>query len=386
MFKKLIKSIIIITVISVLVLSGNIMIALATSQSDLNNIQSEINNTKKEINNVGDKISETMKQVQTLSTQIAGYESEIEDLDVKIDELTNKINEAAGQIKVTEEKYNHQLELLKARLVAIYEAGETSYLDVLLASKSITDFITKYYTISEILESDKNLMEQMEQTRISLEESKNLLETGKEQVEALKKSKVDTASSLKQSQAVKQSYVDQLSEQEKALEAQLQEQEKEEQRIKNELAQKEKQYENEIANLGGSGTLQKPVKTGVITATWYYPSGRFHGALDYGIPVGTKVYAAEEGIVLKAGWSSSGYGFHVWIQHANGLRTCYAHGCGTIYVKEGWKVEKGQLIMLSGNTGNSTGPHLHFEVRVYPYSFRYGGGGNDCRRDPRNYL
>ena len=150
------------------------------------------------------------------------------------------------------------------------------------------------------------------------------------------------------------------------------------------MEEKARKYQDEIADLGGSGTLQKPIKGGVITATWYYPSGRFHGALDYGVSVGTKVYAAEEGIVLKTGWSYSGYGYHVWIQHANGIRTCYAHGNGTIYVSEGQKVERGQLIMLSGNTGNSTGPHLHFEVRVAPYTFR--SGGNDCRRDPRNYL
>ena len=116
----------------------------------------------------------------------------------------------------------------------------------------------------------------------------------------------------------------------------------------------------------------------------YYSSGVYHGALDYGVPVGTTVYAAGDGVVLAAGWRTGGFGNCTIIQHANGLRTYYAHGNGTFYVSEGDVVKKGQAIMLSGNTGRSSGPHLHFEVRVSPYNWRYGGG--DSRRDPRNYL
>ena len=116
----------------------------------------------------------------------------------------------------------------------------------------------------------------------------------------------------------------------------------------------------------------------------YYSSGRYHGALDYGVPVGTEVYAAAEGVVLAAGWSNGGLGNYVCIQHSGGMRTLYGHGNGTFYVKPGDVVKKGQLIMLSGNTGNSSGPHLHFEVRVSPYNWSYWG--NDSRRDPRNYL
>ena len=117
----------------------------------------------------------------------------------------------------------------------------------------------------------------------------------------------------------------------------------------------------------------------------YYPSsGKYHGALDYGVAIGTEVYAAAEGVVLAAGGSNGGLGYYTCIQHANGLRTYYGHGNGTHYVKSGDIVKKGQLIMLSGNSGNSTGPHLHFEVRVSPYNWSSAGG--DSRRDPRNYM
>ena len=154
--------------------------------------------------------------------------------------------------------------------------------------------------------------------------------------------------------------------------------------ITKELEAMENKYSDEIANLGGTGTLQRPVKSGVITATMYYSSGAYHGALDYGVPIGTNVYAAADGVVLQASWRSGGLGNCVVLQHSGGLRTYYGHGNGTFYVKPGQVVKKGQLIMLSGNTGNSSGPHLHFEVRVSPYNWSYGG--NDSRRDPRNYM
>ena len=175
-----------------------------------------------------------------------------------------------------------------------------------------------------------------------------------------------------------------MNEEEKLLQEEIDKLNAENRAIEKQLAAAEQKYSDKIANLGGNGTFQKPIRSGVITATMYYSSGTYHGALDWGIPVGTEVYAAEDGVVLNAGWSNGGYGNYVCLQHANGLRTYYAHGNGKFYVHQGDVVKRGQLIMLSGNSGRSTGPHLHFEVRVSPYNWSYGGG--DSRRDPRNYL
>ena len=135
---------------------------------------------------------------------------------------------------------------------------------------------------------------------------------------------------------------------------------------------------------GTSGFLQRPVQSGSITATMYYSSGKYHGALDYGVPVGTNVYAAADGAVYLASYAPGSYGYYIVIQHTNGLRTYYAHGNGTFYVSAGQTVSKGQPIMQSGNSGNSFGAHLHFEVRVSPYTWY--SSGNDSRRDPRNYM
>ena len=87
-----------------------------------------------------------------------------------------------------------------------------------------------------------------------------------------------------------------------------------------------------------------------------------HKGVDWSVPVGTSVYASSGGTVTRAGWSSS-YGYCVYIQHPDGKETRYAH-CSKLYVSVGDTVVQGQLIALSGNTGDSTGPHLHFEIRV----------------------
>ena len=120
----------------------------------------------------------------------------------------------------------------------------------------------------------------------------------------------------------------------------------------------------------------------------YYSSGKYHGALDYGVPSGTTVYAAADGVVLTKASLSGSYGNYIVIQHLNGLRTWYAHGNGVFYVSAGQTVSKGQAIMQSGNSGNSSGPHLHFEVRVSPYSYSYSATayGQDSRVNPLNYM
>jgi len=383
MKKKLLSAILLI----IIFIFTNIATAFAATKSELqqqqNQISGKIENTENQIAEVKEQISETMEQIQELTTEIAGYESEIQDLDSKLEELEKSIEETQIQLGDAEKKYEEQKKSLEARIVAQYEAGETTYLDVLLGGGTIWDMISNWQMVSDIAEMDNRLLEEIEQNRIEIEEAKQSLETNKEQVEVIKTNKEATAKTLKNSQTTKEQFVSELSESEKALNEELELLEAENKRITSELKTLENKYSDKIANLGGNGTLQKPVKSGVITATMYYSSGIYHGALDYGIPIGTEVYAAEEGVVLAAGWSNSGYGNYVCLQHANGMRTYYAHGNGTFYVSVGDVVSRGELIMLSGNSGRSTGPHLHFEVRVSPYNW-YGPG--DSRRDPRNYL
>ncbi len=119
----------------------------------------------------------------------------------------------------------------------------------------------------------------------------------------------------------------------------------------------------------GSGRFQWPVRGRITQGYWYG-----HRAIDLGAPTGSAVVASDGGFVSFAGWTDVGYGYLVVIDHANGFSTYYAH-LSNIYVFEGQSLERGQVIGAVGNTGWSTGPHLHFEVRR-----------NDLQQNPRAYL
>ena len=383
------KKVVVAVLLIILTLSTNVIITFAATKSELqeeqNEIQNKIDEAEAKQEAVGEKITEATKQIQELTSQISEYENQIEELDSELSELETSIEEAQTELEEAERQYIKQQEMLEARIVAQYEAGETTYLDVLLGGGSLLDMISNWQLVSDIAEMDQQLLDEIEANRIEIETAKQTLETSKEQVETLKNSKEQTSNSLKNSQALKEQQVAQLNEEEKLLQEEIDELNAANREIERQLAAAEQQYSDKIANLNtGNGTLQKPLKSGVVTATWYYPSGGFHGAIDWGVPVGTEVYAAEDGVVLTAGWSGSGYGYYVVLQHSNGMRTYYGHGNGKFYVYQGDVVERGQIIMLSGNSGRSTGPHLHFEIRVSPYNWKYGGG--DSRRDPRNYL
>lgn len=377
MLKKIIKSIIIIAIILVLALSGNIMRVLAVTESDLDDIQDKIDSTKSDIDDVEEELSTAMQQIRSLNAEIADYENEIADLDTKIEDVTNQITETEAQLKQAEEDYNEQEVLLQQRLLALYESGNTTYLDVLLSSKSITDFISKYYIVSEIAESDRNLLEKMEENKNSINETKQMLQTSKEQIEALKASKEDTANSLKSSQAVKQSYIDQLNDEEKALQEELEQFERDKKAIQEELERIALENNGGVAVIPGN-----PSEAGYIFPVAglniyninrrYYPSYPGHTGVDININVtGKSIVAVKDGTVVtstaqrNSDGSYRSYGEYIVIDHHDGTMTLYAHMYpNSRRVFEGESVVQGQVIGTVGTTGNSTGNHLHFEVRI----------------------
>jgi len=389
-------------IIIVLSMQNSLVYALTETQKleqQQDKINDQIEDALKKQEELESQKSVAMKAVEELIGKVSSAEAEVEKLENQRKELQEQIDSKQKDIDQKEEEYIEQNELLDQRLIAMYESGETSYLEVLLTSASMTDFLAKYYAATELIEYDKELMRATQEQKAQIETEKNELENDKTELESLKAEAEKKSAELKKMQKEKQSYADQLTDDEKEIQKEIEELEKEEKKIQRAIKEAEEKYRQQLEALknnsssntstAGSGFFMTPVSGGYISARAYYSYGKFHGALDYAVSVGTPVYAAADGVVMTTANLSGSYGTYVVIRHANGLQSYYAHGKkGSIVVSPGQTVKKGQKIMLSGNTGNSQGPHLHFEVRKSPYNYSYKAKayGQDSRVNPENYM
>lgn len=387
--------------IAFIVLLSTVCLGASGSQLEKqkNKVNSEIKDKKNELQDIKEEKSETIAEVDSLTDKISSVQEEIDSLNSKVDELNISIKESEKKLSEAQKDYTKQDELLKQRLVSMYEAGETTYLDILLSSNDFTDLISNWFLASELASYDTEMLEKIDNQKKEIEDTKNKLETSKSELQKAKSSKQSKTNELKQVKNEKNKKVAELSSEEKQIQEQLQELQEYNAKIDKEIKAAEERYKKQLEELkkqeqqnnGGSGskytgtgTFIKPLNTGSITAGWRYSSGALHAAVDYGVPIGTPVYASAAGVVIKTASLNYSYGTYVVIQHTNGMQTWYAHG-SALKVSQGDTVAQGQLIMLSGNSGNSHGAHLHFEMRTSPYS--YGTSSNPGNRvNPLNYL
>ena len=398
--KKHISKILAGIVIGILLLNTNII--LATTESDISELKTQQNTNNKEkaaaqqeLKEVQTQKSEAVKQVEKISSQINSYESQIEELNTKIEELNSKIGEAEKNIKEKEEDYKKNQELFEERLIAAYEAGDTSYLDMLLSSEGLTDLISNFYLVSELANYDTEFLESIQKQKEEIKSSKETLENDKKEVSTTKNSKEAVANQLQTAKKEKASYVTQLTEDEKKIQSKIEEIEQANKQIDSDIRAKQaiieaakKQYKSSGSSSSSNSSSSssagfiRPAQ-GAITTGLYYSSGRYHGGVDFGSSGinGTPVSAVADGVVVTTKALTTSYGNYIILYHPScNLYTLYAHGqAGSICVSEGQSVKQGQQIMRVGSTGNSTGPHLHFEVRTSP-------GTYSNRQNPLNYL
>ena len=403
--KKIYFKVISILIIATIILNAvSISYAASSISSQKNELNQKIQETKDNLNEVNSQKEESQNKVNDLSSQIDSYESQINSLKSEIETKTNEVQELQKKLDELEAEREKNQNLLDERLVTLYEAGEVSYLDMLLSSTDLTEFISSYYMIETLTAADKELIQNLENDKKEIAATQEKVNSSLNEIETKKTELESVQQELSKAKNEEQTKVDELTEQSHDLESDVEEYEKKMKELDaKEKAQEEalqKKYEEakkkaEQGNSSSSGSTSgdssssgstvsskgfiRPVKSGSITATMYYSSGKYHGAVDFGVSTGTPVYAAADGIVVTSTWGGSdSYGYYIKIKHYNGLYTLYAHG-SSLVVSVGQEVKQGQLIMYSGNTGNSTGPHLHFEVRVSP-------GGYSNRVNPLNYL
>lgn len=369
---------------------SNVFVVYASQKSDLkneqNSIDQQIEETNSEIAGVKAQMSDALNQINKYNSQIGTYENEIEDLTGQISTLQTQIKEKEKNIKEQQQKYDEQQELLDKRLVAMYESGTTSYLDMLLSSDGLADFISKYYIIEQLTEYDTELLQNIEATRVQIESEKTELENSKNKVETSKTAVENKKNSLGVLVNEKNALVGNLSAEEQALQAELEQFEKDKKEIQRQLeiiaAQEEAARRAAAAKKGGSSAdaavPSAPSTAGYIcplsgksraniTTGYYGYSG--HTGVDFACASGTPIMAAKSGKVVISTALRYGngnyrsYGEYIVISHGDGTMTLYGH-MSKRAVGPGTEVGQGQVIGYVGSTGNSTGPHLHFEVRI----------------------
>ena len=349
--------------------------------ADVSKLQDQLDEVEAEKEAVSAEKDSVLDEISELNAQISQYESEIEELNERIDDLETNIEKNEEEITKLEKEAKEKEELLLKRLVAMYEAGQTTYLDILLSSEDITSLLSNYYRIEEIAEADQSVIDSIKEKQAETEEKKQQLEKEKKEVtesEVEKKSE-----SLESAKKSKQAKVNSLSEQEEELQAKIDDFEEQIEEAKRQSAQEQKyHYQGSF-----EGVLSWPISSS--SPNYNYISSYFgprpsptvgassnHGAVD--IPVRyVPVYAAADGVIVSAGWMS-GYGNYIEIDHGNGYYTAYGH-LNSFNVSAGQTVSRGQQIAVSGNTGISTGPHLHYEVYIGGLSLGY-------RVDPLQYT
>lgn len=371
-----------------------------------NSIDSNIKDTEGKIDQNVSKIDQILAQIKELDTKIISTESQIAEVLNQIKLTTTEIEKLHASIKELERKIEERDELLKERIRAVQvSGGSVSYLDVLLGANSFIDFIDRFSAVNTLMDADRTILKEQADDKAQLEEQQASLEKKLQQQEDSKNELVSLKASLDNQKASKGNLVDQLEveqaklhEEKEVLETEYDEilnlsqetqnkivaEQKRIAEIARKAAEEKKRKEAEErkrqqAASGGSSSAIPNVSAG----SWTRPaSGRFtsgygsrthpiHGVVKthYGIDIanstGTPVVSAADGVVSYASPLST-YGNVIMVTHSiDGqiFTSLYAH-LSSIKVSKGQVVSKGQIIGGIGTTGNSTGPHLHFEIHL----------------------
>jgi murein DD-endopeptidase MepM/ murein hydrolase activator NlpD/aryl carrier-like protein len=365
-----------------------------------------------------DQINSTRAGLDSTRHQALLIQYELIDLDIQLEEALNRIENINRQLENTvaslqrmeleleqaQQDYDEQMELVIGRLRSIRRMGDVGYLEAILRANSFTDFLRRSKHVNTIAEHDRNMLDAMEaaerrvaqkldeifgiqqrietQLFLAQEQQDELNRIIDEQDALLMKYQNDIAMESALLLALNErdrTVVAQITAEEERLERERRERERlAELARQNNLAASRAYWEEVMRNNGA--ILEWPLPGYYRISSDFgnrtHPITRrpdFHHGIDVGAPLGTPIIAVMDGVVERATFNSS-YGFYVEINHGNGLSTLYAHNSRNM-VREGQQVKRGETIALIGSTGSSTGPHIHFEVRL-----------SGTRVDPKPYL
>jgi len=354
-------------IIACLLLIVMLLVPLTVSASKISEYENKQNQAENDLKDVKEERSSLMKEIQKLSNSIADNEDKLYEIKAELIRLERDIEELEGKLEEKEEQFVKQEDALKEKIVMDYEKGEVTYLDVLLSSNGILDFLSNCYLISEIMQKDNELLDTIETQKNQIQVDKELVEEKEREVRTQKAQQEALNVLLMSQKKEKESKVNNLSAEEKALQDKIDEYD--------ELIKEEEKKASQIAsgstgNYVGGNKVWPAVGYTRITSgygkrnTGIPGASTNHKGIDIGCPTGTPVVSVLDGKVIFTGYNKY-RGYYIMVDHGGGVVTLYQH-CkpNSFKFSVGDKVKAGQTIILSGSSGIGSGPHLHFEVLI----------------------
>ena len=330
------------------------------------------------IGSVNDRLYAIQQQLEAAQRDYQAVANELKATEEKIAATQAELEKTQARLKVREGVFTK-------RVRDIYMHGQLSYLDVVLGAKDFSDFSNRLELLRRIIDADITLISDIRQERAAIETAKQELETQRARQAQLRDQAAAKRDEIESRRKEQQAILYQAQNDKAVAEQAYNEYQQSSQAIAEMLRQRAADRAAQAAAaaaqassgggggsdyyqpVSGSGAMIWPVN-GVVTSPYGYRTHPifgttiYHSGIDIGVDYGTPVHAADGGVVVEAGWIS-GYGYAVIIDHGNGLSTLYGHN-QELAVSEGQSVSQGQVIAYAGSTGNSTGPHVHFEVRA----------------------
>ena len=361
------------------------IVTLGDNKSDLQDAQNQQNNIQNKKKETEDKIAKLKEEstdlnslIQGLDAQMGELSASLDDINTQIEQLEAEIEETEAQLEQAEIDKESQYQAMKLRIQFMYEHNDYTYIEVLLTSQSMADMLNKFEYINKISEYDRQMLEEYQSTinmisssKVKLEEDRENLTANQESLQArldalevVQNEKTSRLNALKKNTSDQEAYKKQLEADEKKLESE----------IASITAKIKAEEESGVTptNRYDGGKFKWPTTSTRITSPYGDTSDRTSphkgvdiGAVKAGVS-GDPVYAAYDGKVVIAHRQSEYYstaGNYVMIYHGNGLYTRYLH-LDSLSVSVGQQVTKGQKLGVMGNTGNSFGAHLHFDVML----------------------
>jgi murein DD-endopeptidase MepM/ murein hydrolase activator NlpD len=340
-------------------------------EQDRSHLHQQRNQLRSQEQSAQQQLTGLQREIKTTAAQIAQNEQ-------KIRVATDRLKTLEAELATAETRYAAKQTATVTRLRFLQQQQGGYGWAVLLNSQNLNQFLDRRYQMGLLYQRDRTLLAALKQTADRLEQQRNAVETQKNDIALLTQTLLAQKNQSQAEAQYQQGLITRLRQDRKALEAAETQLAKDSQTLTALIQQRIAAESPNKIMLRGTGILLPP-NDGALTSGFGYRMhpilgySRFHAGLDFGSDSGSPIHAADAGVVIFAGWYG-GYGQAVIIDHGKAMTTLYGHA-SKLYVQEGESVQRGQTIALVGSSGLSTGPHLHFEVRV---------SGEPV--DPANYL